>query len=69
MAKHAQIIQVNPEREAKFGLSAMVRAGNTLYVSGLLSVDEDFNLVGAEDMAAQIDRIYDRLEPRPPLPR
>ncbi len=62
MAKHSQVIQVNPEREARFGLSAMVRAGNTLYVSGLLSVDEDFNLIGAGDMAAQISRIYDRLE-------
>ena len=62
MAKTSQIIQVNPEREARFGMSAMVRAGDTLYVSGLLSVDDDFNLVGPDDMAAQIDRIYDRLE-------
>ena len=61
MAKTSQIIQVNPEREARFGMSAMVRAGDTLYVSGLLSVDDDFNLVGPDDMAAQIDRIYDRL--------
>lgn len=62
MAKQSQIIQVNPEREARFGLSAMVRAGDTLYVSGLLSVDDDFDIVGPQDMAAQIARIYDRLE-------
>lgn len=62
MAKQSQIIQVNPEREARFGISAMVRAGDTLYVSGLLSVDDEFNLIGPDDMAAQIARIYDRLE-------
>lgn len=62
MAKQSQIIQINPEREARFGMSAMVRAGDTLYVSGLLSVDEEFNLIGPGDMAAQIGRIYDRLE-------
>jgi 2-iminobutanoate/2-iminopropanoate deaminase len=62
MARPDQIYRLNPEREARFGLSAMVRSGNTLYVAGLISVDDDFNLVGEDDMGAQIDRIYTRLE-------
>lgn len=62
MAKQEQVIHVNPEREAKFGLAAMVRSGSTLYVSGLLAVDDEFQVVGVGDMAAQIERIYDRLE-------
>ena len=62
MARPEQIYRLNPEREARFGLSAMVRSGNTLYAAGLISADEDFNLVGENDMGAQIDRIYTRLE-------
>ncbi len=62
MARADQIYQLNPEREARFGLSAMVRSNNTLHVAGLISVDDEFNLIGSNDMAAQIDRIYTRLE-------
>ena len=62
MARHDQVISVYPEFEKRFDLSYIVRAGNTLYLSGLLSADEDFKLVGEGDMEAQIRRIYERLQ-------
>jgi len=62
MARHDQVISVYPAFEKQFDLSYIVRAGSTLYLSGLLSADDDFNLVGAGDMEAQIRRIYERLQ-------
>lgn len=62
MARHEQVISVYQDLEKRFDLSYIVRAGNTLYLSGLLSVDEQFNLVGAGDMEAQIRCIYVRLQ-------
>ncbi len=62
MARHEQVLSVYPELEQRFDLSYIVRAGNTLYLSGLLSVDEQFNLVGPGDMEAQIRCIYARLQ-------
>ena len=62
MARHENVISVYPNHEKRFGLSYAVRAGNTLYLSGLLSADDDFNLVGKGDMEAQIRCIYDRLQ-------
>ncbi len=62
MARHDQVISVYPQFEKDFDLSYIVKAGNTLYLSGLLSADDNFNLVGAGDMEAQIRRIYERLQ-------
>ena len=62
MARHEQVISVYPEFEKQFDLSYIVKAGSTLYLSGLLSADDDFNLVGEGDMEAQIRRIYERLQ-------
>jgi enamine deaminase RidA (YjgF/YER057c/UK114 family) len=62
MAKHEQVVSVYPELERRFDLSYVVRAGKTLYLSGLLAVDEQFNLIGAGDMEAQIRCIYSRLQ-------
>jgi enamine deaminase RidA (YjgF/YER057c/UK114 family) len=62
MARHEQVVSVYPELERRFDLSYVVRAGKTLYLSGLLAVDDQFNLVGANDMAAQIRCIYARLQ-------
>ena len=62
MARPEQVISVFPEFEQQFDLSYIVKAGNTLYLSGLLSADDDFNLVGPGDMEAQIRRIYERLQ-------
>ena len=62
MARHEQIIHVDEALEKEIGISRFVRTGNTVYMSGLLSEDENFDLVGAGDMAAQVDRIYARME-------
>ena len=62
MARHDQVISVFPDFEEKFDLSYIVTAGNTLYLSGLVSADDNFNLVGEGDMEAQIRRIYQRLQ-------
>jgi len=62
MARHDQIIRVSREIEERFNLSAAVRSGGTLYLSGLTAIDEDMHVVGVGDMEAQIHRIYERLE-------
>ena len=55
------MISVYPEFEKRFDLSYIVKSGNTLYLSGLLSADDSFQLVGENDIEAQIRNIYDRL--------
>ncbi|MCB2108279.1 MAG: RidA family protein [Rhodobacteraceae bacterium] len=62
MARHDQVISVYPELEKRFDLSYAVKAGNTLYLAGLVAADDRFNLVGAGDMEAQIRCIYARLQ-------
>ena len=63
MARKDQVISVYPELEAKFDLSYAVKAdGPTVFLSGILSADESFNLVGEGDPVAQMTRIYERLE-------
>lgn len=62
MARHENVISVYPKHEERFGLSYAVKAGKTLYLSGLLAADDDFNLVGENDMEAQIRCIYERLQ-------
>ncbi|MBM3512859.1 MAG: RidA family protein [Alphaproteobacteria bacterium] len=62
MAKPEQIISVYPSLEKRFDLSYAIKAGNQLFLSGLVSADDDFKLVGAGDMEAQIRHIYQRLQ-------
>jgi enamine deaminase RidA (YjgF/YER057c/UK114 family) len=62
MARHEQVISVYPELEKRFDLSYAVRAGNMLFLSGMVAADEQFNLVGANDMEAQIRCIYGRVQ-------
>jgi len=62
MAKHEQVISIYPELERRFDLSYAVKSGKHLYLSGMISADENFNLVGADDMDAQIRCIYARLQ-------
>ncbi|QYA25806.1 RidA family protein [Gramella sp. MT6] len=35
-----------------------VKVGNALYISGQISLDEEGNLIGENDMKAQVDRAY-----------
>lgn len=62
MAKHSQAQFYHEAIERQLGFAAMVHAGNTLYLSGIVSVDEKLQVVGVGDMTAQINRIYDQME-------
>ncbi len=62
MARHADVIAVYPEFETRFDLSYAIKKGNLLFLAGLVSADDDFKLVGAGDMEAQIRCIYRRLQ-------
>jgi len=62
MAKNSQVQFFNEPVERQLGFAAIVQQGNTLYLSGLISVDEQMNIVGRGDMAAQINQIYDLME-------
>jgi enamine deaminase RidA (YjgF/YER057c/UK114 family) len=62
MARAEQVISVFPELEQRFGLSYAVKSGKLLFLSGLVAADDQFNLVGPGDMAAQIRCIYARLQ-------
>jgi enamine deaminase RidA (YjgF/YER057c/UK114 family) len=57
-----EIIHYNiRDLETAFAFSQAVRAGNTLYLSGHLSYDEDGDVIGAGDMAAQVETVYREL--------
>ncbi|MBT4739176.1 MAG: hypothetical protein HOO09_02230 [Rhodospirillaceae bacterium] len=58
MAHADNVIPVHPELEHKFGMSYLIRSsGPTLHMAGILSADENFDVFGEDDMAAQIKRI------------
>lgn len=62
MARNSQVQFYNEPVERQLGFAAMVHQGKTLYLSGLVSVNPQLDIVGPGDMAAQIDRIYDQME-------
>jgi enamine deaminase RidA (YjgF/YER057c/UK114 family) len=62
MAKHSQVRYINEPVEKQLGFSAIVQTGNTLRLSGIVSVDEQMNVVAPEDMVAQIEQIYNIME-------
>jgi enamine deaminase RidA (YjgF/YER057c/UK114 family) len=62
MARWDQVVRVNRDIEERFNLSAAVRSNGTLFLSGLTSIDDDMQVIGAGDMEAQIRRVYTRLE-------
>jgi 2-iminobutanoate/2-iminopropanoate deaminase len=55
---------INPKGvlEPSFHYSLAVRAGNTIYVSGLASLDANKNLVGRGDVVAQTRQILENLK-------
>ncbi len=61
MARKQDFISVYPELEKEFGVTYLVRSGKNLHLGGLFSVDENLQLVGENDMAAQIRQIYKRM--------
>src|SRR5579871_6395997 len=62
MATAERIFHLRPEGERAFGFAQARRSGNTLYVSGVLSVDDRFEPQGAGDMRAQVKNVYDTIE-------
>lgn len=62
MAKVDQVIFFNEPVERQFGFAAMVKSGDLIHLSGVLSIDDALNVVAPGDMAGQIERVYDLLE-------
>ncbi|MEE9199302.1 MAG: RidA family protein [Dehalococcoidia bacterium] len=57
------IQRVNPDNVYHLkGLSATVKVGNTVYISGQVSLDENHNTLGPGDPAAQLRQIYKNLD-------
>lgn len=62
MPTHKQTKYFHETLERQLGYAASVQTGSTVYLAGVISVDEAMNVIGAGDMAAQISRIYDIIE-------
>ncbi len=62
MAHENQVQYYNEPVERSLGFAAIVRAGDTLHLAGIISTDEQMQIVAPGDMAGQIDRIYDVME-------
>ena len=62
MARKDQVQNFNKLIEDASGFSAIVHANGLLHLSGIISIDEQAQVFGKGDMAAQIDRIYDIME-------
>ena len=62
MAKNSQVQFLMEPIERQLGFAALVQQGNTLWLSGLISVDQNLQIVGKGDMAAQITQIYNLME-------
>jgi enamine deaminase RidA (YjgF/YER057c/UK114 family) len=62
MAKNSQVQFLMEPIERELGFAALVQHGNTLWLSGLIAVDEKLQIVGPGDMAAQITQIYNLME-------
>ena len=62
MAHISQVQHYNEPVEKQLGFAAIVQTGKTLHLSGIVSIDEEVNVVGAGDMAAQVSRVYDIME-------
>ena len=58
MARKEQAFHHFPDVEQALGYSQAVLAGNTLYLSGMISVDATLAVIGKGDMARQIETIY-----------
>lgn len=53
-----QVFHLRPEGEKAFGYAQAVRAGNALYISGTLSVNDTFQPIAEGDMVGQLETIY-----------
>jgi enamine deaminase RidA (YjgF/YER057c/UK114 family) len=62
MAHISQVQYYNEPVEKQMGFVALVQTGKTLHLAGIVSVDDALNVVAPNDMAGQIERIYDIME-------
>lgn len=62
MAKLGQVQNYNKPVEDAMGFSAIVHANGILHLAGVISVDGAMQVLAPNDMAKQIDRIYDIIE-------
>ncbi len=62
MAQLNEIQHLNPDVEKQLGFAAIVQKGDTLYLSGIISIDEQMNVVAPGDMTGQVERVYDIME-------
>lgn len=60
MAKANQVFNLR-EIEQDLAFSQAIKVGNMLFVSGVVSWDENAEPVGVGDMKAQVKKIYDEL--------
>jgi enamine deaminase RidA (YjgF/YER057c/UK114 family) len=58
MARAEQAFHHFPDIEKVLGYSQAILAGNTLYVSGMISVDETLSVIGKGDAKKQTETIY-----------
>lgn len=58
--KEAKYLGLNIEEE--FGYAQAVKVGDTIYLSGQVSLDEESNVVGIGDMEAQIRQAYSNIK-------
>ena len=45
-----------------FGYAHAIQIDNTLYISGQIPLDQEMNVVGKKDMAAQTELVYENLK-------
>jgi enamine deaminase RidA (YjgF/YER057c/UK114 family) len=58
MAEAAQAFHLFPDVEHALGYSQAILAGDTLYLSGMISIDETLTVIGPGDMSKQIETVY-----------
>ena len=58
MSSERQAAYFGGEAERRYGYAQAVRVGDSVHVSGQVARDEDGELVGAGDMAAQMRAVY-----------
>jgi 2-iminobutanoate/2-iminopropanoate deaminase len=45
-----------------FGYAHAIQIDNTIYISGQIPLDQEMNVVGKNDIAAQTERVYENLK-------
>jgi len=62
VAHVSQVQYYNEPVEKQLGFVAMVQTGKTLHLAGIVSIDDQLNVVAPDDMGGQIERVYDIIE-------